>query len=136
MNVGQVTVRLARLKVLPSIVLRSLMSDGPKCPLVDRLPCHIFGDVEPFSMHTITFGAVFPLSIAIELPVDKLLDSTSESDSLTLHNQCSVLVAFAMTSEPPRGLTRSEADFEAVILQILGDNVDVSLIGIVRVLPT
>jgi len=87
-------------------------------------------------MHAITFGAVFPLSVVIELPVGELLDSTSEIYFSSLHDQCSTLVAFAVTGETSKGFTRTEADLEAVVLRILGDNVDVSLTGIFRVLPT
>jgi hypothetical protein len=66
----------------------------------------------------------------------KLLDSTSEMYSSSLHDQCSALVAFAVTGETPKGFARGEADLEAVVLRILGDNVDVSLTAIFRVLPT
>jgi hypothetical protein len=80
MTAGQLTVGTAQSEVLPTTSLRpELLCKNPAFSLGDRLPCHFFGYVEPFSMHALASGTIFPLSVVIELPMDKLLDSTSET---------------------------------------------------------
>jgi hypothetical protein len=61
-----------------------------------------------------------------EIPVDRLLDSTSMAYQVPLDDQFGAAVASAISDNPLRGEMLAEADLEGVVLCVFGDDVYVT----------